>query len=137
METFAKLFGQHAGLVYHCFDRVVILGHLALLTRPENIVHFFRDVHQVKTIDKEILRRRTDDYHRWEEAFVKKRKVPRPRRSCPSARRDRSRRNPASSGPNCPSHRNLVLGAGPASSSPTGAASAASSPVNADPSAVH
>jgi hypothetical protein len=76
METFAKLFGSLLALVYHCFDRVVILGHLPLLTRPENIVHFFRDIHQVKTIGKEVLRQRTDDYHRWVEAFAKKRKIP-------------------------------------------------------------
>jgi hypothetical protein len=47
----------------------VILGHLPLLTRPENIVHFFRDVHQIKTISKEVLRQRTNDYHRWVEAL--------------------------------------------------------------------
>jgi hypothetical protein len=76
METFAKLFGSLLALVYHCFDRVVILGHLPLLTRPENIVHFFRDIHQVKTIDKEALRQRTNDYHRWVEAFAKRRKIP-------------------------------------------------------------
>ena len=63
METFAKLFGSLLALVYHCFDRVVILGHLPLLTRPENIVHFFRDIHQIKTISKEVLRQRTNDYH--------------------------------------------------------------------------
>ena len=34
METFAKLFGSLLALVYHCFDRIVILGHLPLLTRP-------------------------------------------------------------------------------------------------------
>ena len=76
METFAKLFGSLLALVYHCFDRIVILGHLPLLTRPENIVHFFRDIHQVETISKEVLRQRTDDYHRWVEAFAKKRKIP-------------------------------------------------------------
>src|SRR5260370_24461970 len=76
METFAKLFGSLLALVYHCFDRIVILGHLPLLTRPENIVHFFRDIHQVSTINKEALRQRTDDYHRWAEAFAKKRKIP-------------------------------------------------------------
>jgi hypothetical protein len=47
-----------------------------LLTRPENIVHFFRDIHQVKTISKEVLRQRTDDCHRWVEAFAKKRRIP-------------------------------------------------------------
>ncbi len=76
METFAKLFGSLLALVYHCFDRIVILSHLPLLTRPENIVHFFRDIHQVSTISKEALRQRTDDYHRWVEAFAKKRKIP-------------------------------------------------------------
>ena len=76
METFAKLFGSLLALVYHCFDRIVILGHLPLLTRPENIVHFFRDLHQVNTISKEVLRQRTDDYHRWVEAFAQKRQVP-------------------------------------------------------------
>jgi hypothetical protein len=69
METFAKLFGS-------LLDRIVIRGHLPLLTRPENIVHFFRDIHQVKTISKEVLRQRTDDYHRWVEAFAKKPKIP-------------------------------------------------------------
>ena len=76
MEIFAKLFGSLLALVYHCFDRIVILGHLPLLTRPENMVHFFRDIHQVETISKEVLRQRTDDYHRWVEAFAKKRKIP-------------------------------------------------------------
>jgi len=76
METFAKLFGSLLALVYHCFDRMVILGHLPLLTRPENIVHFFRDIHQIQTIDKQVLRQRTEDYHRWVEAFAKKQKIP-------------------------------------------------------------
>jgi len=76
METFAKLFASLLTLVYHCFDRIVILGHLPLLTRPENIVHFFRDIHHVNTISKEVLRQRTDDYHRWVEAFANKRQIP-------------------------------------------------------------
>src|SRR5438034_11265100 len=75
METFAKLFGSLLALVYHCFDRIVILGHLPLLTRPENIVHFFRHIHQVSTISKEALRQRTDDYHRSVDAVAKKRKI--------------------------------------------------------------
>src|SRR5215469_2204292 len=76
METFAKLLGSLLALVYHCFDRIVILGHRPLLTRPENIVHFFRDLHQVSTISKEVLRQRTTDYHRWVEAFAKKHHIP-------------------------------------------------------------
>jgi len=76
METFAKLFGSLLAFVYHCFDRIVILGHLPLLTRPENIVHFFRDVHPTGAITKEVLRKRTTEYHRWVEAFARNRKIP-------------------------------------------------------------
>lgn len=76
METFAKLFGSLLAFVYHCFDRIVVLGHLPLLTRPENIVHFFRDVHHSGPITKEVLRRRTDDYNHWVEAFARNHKIP-------------------------------------------------------------
>jgi len=34
METFAKLFARFLVSVYHCFDRIVIQGHLPQLTRP-------------------------------------------------------------------------------------------------------
>jgi len=61
METFTKLFGSLLVFVYHCFDRMVILGHIPLLTRPENIVHFFRDVHQSGPITKDVLRKRTSE----------------------------------------------------------------------------
>ncbi len=76
MEQFTQLFGRLLALVYHCFDRIVILGHLPLLTRPENIVHFFRDVHGVRAITKEVLRQRTDDYHRWVETFARNHQIP-------------------------------------------------------------
>ena len=61
METFHKLFGSLLAFVYHCFDRIVIQGYLPLLT-PEHIVHFFRDVHGIYPITKEVLAGRTDDY---------------------------------------------------------------------------
>ena len=76
MEDFARLFGSLLVFVYHCFDRVVIRGHLPLLTRPENIVHFFRDVHGVGAITKEVLRQRTTEYNRWVEAFASNHKLP-------------------------------------------------------------
>jgi hypothetical protein len=76
MEQFTQLFGRLLALVYHCFDRIVILGHLPLLTRPENIVHFFRDVHGVRAITKEVLRERTDAYHRWVETFARHHQIP-------------------------------------------------------------
>ena len=76
METFTKLFGSLLAFVYHCFDRIVILGHLPLLTRPENIVHFFRDVHHTGAITKDVLRKRTDEYNRWVDAFARNHKIP-------------------------------------------------------------
>lgn len=76
METFAKLFSSLLSFVYHCFDRIVILGYLPLLTRPENVVYFFRDVHRVGAITKEVLRKRTNEYNRWVEAFARNRKIP-------------------------------------------------------------
>jgi hypothetical protein len=76
MEHFVRLFGDLLALIYHCFDRIVILGHLPLLTRPENIVHFFRDVHGVGAITKEVLQQRTNEYNQWVEAFARNREIP-------------------------------------------------------------
>jgi hypothetical protein len=42
MELFTQLFGDLLAFVYHCFDRIVIYGYLSGLSRPEQIVHFFR-----------------------------------------------------------------------------------------------
>jgi len=47
METFCKLFGSLLAFIDQCFDGIVIQGYLPLLTRPEHIVHFFRDVHGI------------------------------------------------------------------------------------------
>ena len=55
---------------------MVILGHMPLLTRPEHIVHFFRDVHGTSPITKEALRQRTNEYHRWVDAFARKQDIP-------------------------------------------------------------
>jgi hypothetical protein len=76
MEDFVRLFGSLLALVYHCFDRIVILGHLPLLTRPENIVHFFGYVHGVGAITKEVLRQRTTEYNQWVEGFARNRRIP-------------------------------------------------------------
>jgi hypothetical protein len=76
METFTRLFGSLLAFIYHCFDRIVILGYMPLLTRPENIVHFFRDVHQAGAITKEVLSQRTSDYNRWVDAFARNHKIP-------------------------------------------------------------
>ena len=76
METFSRLFGSLLAFVYHCFDRLVIQGYLPLLTRPENIVHFFREVHGIRAITKEVLRERTTVYQKWVEAFARNHGIP-------------------------------------------------------------
>jgi hypothetical protein len=54
MEEFAKLFGELLAFTFHCFDRIVILGYLPFLTRPESIVHFFRGVHGTGAISHDL-----------------------------------------------------------------------------------
>ena len=81
METFAKLFGSMLTFVYHCFDRVVILGYMPLMIRPENIVHFFRDRRRrpdgsKEAITKEMLRARSDQYTHWVESYARKNGIP-------------------------------------------------------------
>ena len=44
MELFTQLFGGLLLFVYHCFDRIVLNGYLSGLSRPEQVVHFFRQI---------------------------------------------------------------------------------------------
>lgn len=76
METFAKLFERFLVFVYHCFDRIVIQGYLPLLTRPEHIVHFFRDVHGQYPITPQVLAKRTPEYRGWVEGYARNHKIP-------------------------------------------------------------
>ena len=76
METFTKLFGSLLVFVYHCFDRVVINGYLSGLSRPEQVVHFVREVLGIAVVSKEVLSQRTNDYRNWVEAFARNHKVP-------------------------------------------------------------
>jgi hypothetical protein len=71
VETFTKLFGSLLVLVYHCFDRVVNNGYLSGLSRPGQVVHFFRNVAGEPVIGKEVLSRRTNEYQAWVEAFAR------------------------------------------------------------------
>src|SRR5947209_15809482 len=70
MDLFTRLFGNLLVLVYHCFDRIVIHGYLSGLSRPEQVVHFVRQVHAIPVVSKEVLSQRTHDYQTWVEAFA-------------------------------------------------------------------
>jgi hypothetical protein len=76
METLTRLFGRSIRFVYHCFDRIVIRGYLSALSRPENIVYFFRTIKQVECISKETLRQRTDQYLSWVNAYTTNHDIP-------------------------------------------------------------
>src|SRR5438067_2850094 len=76
MELFTQLFGDLLAFVYHCFDRIVIYGYLSGLSRPEQVVHFFRQVVGVPIVDKEVLRQRTADYQAWVDAFARNHRLP-------------------------------------------------------------
>ena len=76
MELFTQLFGKLLVFVYHCFDRIVIHGYLSGLSRPEQVVYFFRQVVGVATVGKDVLGRRTDEYQHWVEAFARNHKTP-------------------------------------------------------------
>ena len=76
MDIFTKLFGEFLVFVYHCFDRIVIHGYLTALSRPELVVHFFRDIVGVAEVSKEALSQRTNDYQRWVEAYARNHSIP-------------------------------------------------------------
>jgi hypothetical protein len=76
MDLFTKLFGDLLAFVYHCFDRIVIHGYLSGLSRPEQVVYFFRQVVGAAVVSKEALSRRTDDYRNWVEAFARNHGTP-------------------------------------------------------------
>jgi hypothetical protein len=70
METFTKLFGSLLVFVYHCFDRIVIRGYLSGLSRPEQVVYFFRQVVGAGVVDKTVFSQRTEVYRNWVEAYA-------------------------------------------------------------------
>jgi hypothetical protein len=76
MELFTTLFSDLLVFVYQCFDRIVIHGYLSGLSRPEQVVHFFRQVVGAPVVSKELLSQRTSDYQNWVEAFARNHKVP-------------------------------------------------------------
>jgi hypothetical protein len=76
METLNQLFARMLVFVYHCFDRVVINGYLSMLSRPENVVYFFRQVIGVPSVTQEVLRKRTEEYQRWVEAYALHQGIP-------------------------------------------------------------
>jgi hypothetical protein len=76
METFRSLFGKLLAFVYHCYDRIVIQGHLPLLSREGQIVYFFRDVRGEYPITDKVLAGRTNAYRAWVDSYARNHKIP-------------------------------------------------------------
>jgi hypothetical protein len=76
MDVFTRLFGDLLVFVYHCFDRVVINGYLSNLSRPEQVVYFFRQVLGIPIVSKEVLSKRTEEYKAWVEAYARNHGIP-------------------------------------------------------------
>jgi hypothetical protein len=71
METLMQLFGSMMTFVYHCFDRIVINGYLSMLSRPDQVVYFFKEVLSQQCITKEVLSARTKNYSLWIDSYAK------------------------------------------------------------------
>ena len=67
MDRFLQLFGR--------WDRIVLRGYYPRLQRPENIVHFFRDVCGAVRITPEVLARRTATYRRWLDSYTEQHRI--------------------------------------------------------------
>jgi hypothetical protein len=76
MEALIKLFGRKIVFIYHCFDRIVINGYLSMLSRPDQIVYFFKTVLKKEAVTKEVLSERTKCYNGWVESFSRNNKIP-------------------------------------------------------------
>jgi DNA-binding PadR family transcriptional regulator len=76
MEIFRSLFGKLLVFVYHCYDRIVLQGHLPLLSREGQIVYFFRDVRGEYPITNKVLAGRTNAYRAWVDSYARNHKIP-------------------------------------------------------------
>jgi hypothetical protein len=76
MQLFLKLFGPCLQWVYHCFDRIVITGHLMGLLRENQVVYFFQQVCGHPKLTQDLLRQRTRDYQQWVRHFARNHRLP-------------------------------------------------------------
>ncbi|MFN3327203.1 MAG: hypothetical protein ACK5AZ_27265, partial [Bryobacteraceae bacterium] len=68
-----RTIGSRAGLEFHFH---VAHPYLSGLSRPEQVVYFFRQVLGLAVVDKEVLSRRTTDYQKWVESFARNHQAP-------------------------------------------------------------
>lgn len=76
MDKLVSILAPMIVFMYHCFDRVVIRGYLFSLSRPEQIVYFFKHIVGYECITKDILAERTKQYNLMIEEFAKNNNLP-------------------------------------------------------------
>ena len=76
MDRLSELLGHHVQFSYTAWDRIVLNGYLDRLQRPENLVHFFREVVGVPCITPEVLMSRTAPYRAWVARYAQEQGIP-------------------------------------------------------------
>lgn len=76
MDRLSELFGARVQFRYTCLDRIVLHGYLMGLQRPEQVVHFFREVVGTRCIEPAVLAGRTEAYRRWVEQYTAGQAIP-------------------------------------------------------------
>ena len=76
MGRLLQLLGRCVQFSYACWDGIVLRGYYPRLQRPENIVHFFRDVGGEACITPALLARRTASYRAWLESSAERHRIP-------------------------------------------------------------
>src|SRR5688572_33210349 len=76
MDRLSELLGPQVQFSYTAWDRIVLNGYVDRLQRPENIVHFFREVVGVPSVTPEVLASRTEPYRAWVQQYSAAHGVP-------------------------------------------------------------
>jgi len=75
-SNLGELVGRLTSASYHCFDRVVLFGHLMGLTRPGGLHNIFRSALGIEEITPEVLQARTERYKQWIYSYAQNRRIP-------------------------------------------------------------
>lgn len=76
MDRLSELLGHHVQFAYTAWDRIVLMGYLDRLQRPENVSHFFREVVGVPAVTPEVLMSRTPPYRAWAQRYAAEHAIP-------------------------------------------------------------
>jgi hypothetical protein len=72
----AAALAQLTAASYHCWDRVVLFGHLMGLTRAGGLRNIYRDALGIDEITPEVLLARTERYRKWIYSCAQNRRIP-------------------------------------------------------------